>query len=277
MSQADTDRKGRFLPKKKRRRTMGRIKILGLGFGLTLLVAAPANLWAHQNQPNAAPNETPVAATGPAPSAPPSVKTTHASTTGETESDLPRRNPRYRLQRDDVISVTFPLSPEFDQTSLTVQPDGYITPQEVGSIYVQDMTVPQVVEALKKAYSSILHDPIINVDLINFQRPYFTVSGQVGKPGQYDLRHDTTVAEAIATAGGLAPTAKTQVFVFHRVSQDWMQVKKLNLKDILNGKNVNEDAYLSPGDMIFVPEKFITKFRKYVPYGFGTSVGAGFY
>jgi hypothetical protein len=32
---------------------------------------------------------------------------------------------------------------------------------------------------------------------------------------------------------------------------------------------VNEDAELQPGDMIFVPEKFITKFRKYVPYSVG--------
>jgi polysaccharide biosynthesis/export protein len=253
---------------------MGRIKLLELG--LALLLVAPPILSAQQNQPNAAPNESPVAATGPAPSAPPSTMT-DTSATKQNEPQLQRRHPRYRLQRDDVISVTFPLSPEFDQTSLTVQPDGYITPQEVGSIYVQGMTVPQVVEALKKAYSGILHDPIINVDLINFQRPYFIVSGQVGKPGQYDLRHATTVAEAIATAGGLAPTAKTQVLVFHRVSQDWMEVKKLNLKDVLNGKHVNEDADLSPGDMVFVPEKFITKFRKYVPYGFGSSIGTGFY
>lgn len=254
---------------------MGRIKLF-LGLGLALLLAAPAAIWAQQNQ-REAPNDSRVAATGPAPSTPPSAMMPPASTTNQSQPDLPRRNPRYKLQRDDVISVTFPLSPEFDQAALTVEPDGYITPKEVGSIYVQDMTVPQVIEALKKAYASILHDPIINVDLINFQRPYFTVSGQVGKPGQYDLRHDTTVAEAIATAGGLAPSAKTQVFLFHRVSPDWMQVRKLNLKDVLNGKNVNEDAYISPGDMIFVPEKFITKFRKYVPYGFGASTGAGFY
>lgn len=254
---------------------MGRTK--SLGFVLALLLATPTVLWAQQNQQSATPNNSPVAATGPAPSAPPPGTMTQASATTQNEPDLPRRNPRYKLQRDDVISVTFPLSPEFDQASLTVQPDGYITPEEVGSVYVQDMTVPEVTEALKKAYASILHDPIINVDLVNFQRPYFTVSGQVTKPGEYDLRHDTTVAEAIATAGGLAPTAKTQVFVFHRVSQDWTEVRKLNLKEILNGKNVNEDAYLSPGDMVFVPEKFITKFRKYVPYGFGTSIGAGFY
>jgi len=131
------------------------------------------------------------------------------------------------------------------------------------------MTIPQVIEALKEAYAKILHEPIIDVDLTDFQKPFFIVSGQVGKPGQYDLRYDTTVSEAIAVAGGFTPQAKTQVFLYHRISDGWVEVKKLNLKDILNGKNVNEDAVMKPGDMIFVPEKFITNFRKYVPYSFG--------
>jgi len=43
----------------------------------------------------------------------------------------------------------------------------------------------------------------------------------------------------------------------------------VNLKPFLNGKAVSEDAEMQPGDMIFVPEKFITNFRKYVPYSFG--------
>jgi polysaccharide export outer membrane protein len=154
-----------------------------------------------------------------------------------------------------------------------VQPDGYIDVEGAGSVYVQGLTVPEVVEALKKAYAGVLHDPIIHVDLVEFQRPFFLVSGQVGKPGQYDLRHDTTVSEAIAIAGGFAPTAKTQVFLYRRVSDSTAEVKELKLKDILHGKNVNEDVHLRPGDMIFVPEKAITKFRKYVPY----SVGFGAY
>jgi polysaccharide export outer membrane protein len=181
---------------------------------------------------------------------------------------LQHRNPRYQVMRDDVLSVSFPLAPELDQ-KITVQPDGYITMQNIGSLYIQRMTVPEIVEALKTAYAKVLHDPIIDVDLIDFQKPYFMVSGQVGKPGQYDLRHDTTVAEAIAVAGGFLPTAKTQVFVYHRISSGWMEVKKLSLKDLLNGKNVNEDIQMQPGDMVFVPEKFITNFRKYVPYTAG--------
>jgi polysaccharide export outer membrane protein len=187
---------------------------------------------------------------------------------------LEQRHPRYVLQREDVLMVSFPLSTEMNQT-ITIQPDGYINLLNAGSVYAQGLTVPGLVEAIKKAYAGILHDPIVNIDVQDFQKPYFTVSGQVGKPGQYELRSDTTVAEAIAVAGGMTmPTAKTQVFLFHRASNDQMEVKKVNLKDILNGKNANEDAMVMPGDMIYVPEKFIAKFRKYVPYTVGALAGS---
>jgi polysaccharide biosynthesis/export protein len=252
---------------------MVRVKVIYL-MGALLLTVSIASAVGAQSQRSAAPAAASAAVAA-------AAQTGRAETAANSSStqapELEHRNPRYKIQRDDVVSITFPLSPEFDQPRVTVQPDGFIDLQEVGSIYVQDLTVPELVQAIKKAYAGILHEPIIDVDLVDFQRPYFLVSGQVGKPGQYDLRHDTTVSEAIAIAGGLSPGAKTQIFVLHRVSPDWMQVKKLNVKDVFNGKNPQEDAYLAPGDQVFVPEKFITKFRKYVPYGIGTSVGTGFY
>jgi polysaccharide export outer membrane protein len=210
--------------------------------------------------------------------APLTVATARPSGASEPTSDTPalqQRNPRYRVMRDDVLSLSFPLSPELNE-KVTIQPDGYINLQNAGSLYVQGMTVPELVEALKKAYANILHDPIIGVDLTDFQKPFFVVSGQVTKPGQYDLRADITVSEAIAVAGGFLPTAKTQVFLYHRVSSSWVEVKKLKLNDILHGKNVEEDAQMQPGDMIFVPEKFITNFRKYVPYNPGIYVNPAF-
>jgi protein involved in polysaccharide export with SLBB domain len=182
---------------------------------------------------------------------------------------LQQRYPRYQVMPSDVMTIAFPLSPELNQETVTVQPDGFIALNNVGSIYVQGLTTPEIVEALKKAYAKTLHDPIIDVYLTSFQAPQFTVSGQVGKPGQYPLRADTTATEAIAVAGGFLPTAKTQVFFFHRVSTDWVEVKKLNVKEILHGKNVHEDVHLQPGDMLFVPEKLIANFRKYVPYSTG--------
>lgn len=192
--------------------------------------------------------------------------------TVQSHPQLEQRYPRYVIQRQDVLQLTFPLSPEINQ-NVTVQPDGYINLQNGRSVHAQGMSVPELGDAIKTAYAGILHNPVVNVDLKDFQKPFFTVSGQVGKPGQYVLREDITVAEAIAVAGGLVSTAKSQIFLFHRTSDQWFEVKKVNLKDVLHGKDMKEDATLKPGDMIFVPETFITKFRKYVPY----SLNAGTY
>jgi polysaccharide export outer membrane protein len=182
------------------------------------------------------------------------------------------RNPRYRINPDDVLSVSFPLSPEFDQQKVTVQPDGYVTLLGAGSIELKGLTVPEAVEAVKKQYSQILHDPIVDIDLIDFQKPYFVVLGQVGKPGQYDLRYEMTVTEGVALAGGFAPTSKTRVLLYHRDGGGWVEAKELNLKGMLSGKNVTEDTEIRAGDMIVVQENAITKVRRYIPYGVGTYV-----
>ena len=190
-----------------------------------------------------------------------------------SDKDIPAGQ-RYQVQPDDVLNITFALSPELNQV-ITIHPDGYITLYNVGSIYVQGLTIPQLVDAVKKAYTGTLHEPIIDVDLKDFQRPVFYVSGQVAKPGQYDLRYNLSVMQAIAIGGGFSGTAKTQVLLLHRVSNEWAEVKVLNLRKVAEGKDLQADLRLRPGDMIFVPEKAISKFRKYVPYGLGLSYSPG--
>ena len=122
-----------------------------------------------------------------------------AVSTGSSQPQLQQRYPRYKIQNQDALLLSFPLSPELNQT-VTVQPDGYINLQNAGSLYVQGMTVPEVVAALKKTYATTLHEPIIDVDLKDFQKPYFVAFGQVGKPGQYDLRATATPAVPIVRA-----------------------------------------------------------------------------
>ncbi len=177
------------------------------------------------------------------------------------------REGRYSVQSQDVLSISFALSPEFDQKTVTVEPDGYIALRGTQSVHVQGLTIPEVEDTVRRAYTGILHDTTVVVDLLDFQRPMFTVLGQVNKPGMYDLRRDITVTEAVATAGGLNPSAKTQLLLLRRVTQDLSEVKNLNLKQILRGKNIAEDVHVQPGDIIIIPEKAITNIRKYVPYG----------
>src|SRR5687767_5462091 len=94
---------------------------------------------------------------------------------------------RYRLTPSDVLELTFPHVPEFDQV-VTVQPDGYITLRGVGDLRVQGRTLPQLQVQLYDAYEPILRTPSITVVLKEFDKPFFIVAGEVKTPGKYELR-----------------------------------------------------------------------------------------
>ena len=190
----------------------------------------------------------------------------------ESSSGLHKRNWRYRINPSDSVEITFQLTPEFNQT-VTVQPDGYITLRDVGDLQAAGHTLPELTESIKSAYSKILHDPIISVDPKDFERPYFVVGGQVGKPGKFDWRGDVTLTQAIAIAGGFTEASKhSQVLLFRRVSDQWTEAKIINVKKMLNSGNLQEDPELKPGDMLFVPKNALSKIKPFIP-----TVSAGAY
>lgn len=172
--------------------------------------------------------------------------------------------PLYRLRRSDVVEVTFTIAPEFNQV-LTVQPDGYVTLKDAGLIVAQGLTIPEFREQVQKAYAGYLHDPEAAVALKDFERPFFVVGGEVGKPGRYELRSDITVAEAVQIAGGFTQQAKhSQVVLFRRVNEDLVEARLLNLKKMLRQNGLKEDAHLHPGDLVFVPQNAISKIAKFI-------------
>jgi len=174
------------------------------------------------------------------------------------------RRPLYRLRPSDVVEVTFTVAPEFNQT-LIVQPDGYVMLKDAGAVEAQGLSVPEFSEAVRKAYRGYLHDPEAAVALKDFERPYFVVGGEVGKPGKYELRSDTTVAEGVQIAGGLTQQAKhSQVVLFRRVNDDLMETRLLNLKQMLKQRSLQEDAHLRPGDLVFVPQNALSKIARFL-------------
>ena len=179
--------------------------------------------------------------------------------------DLPHREQRYRLCPSDVIALTFPLTPEFNQT-VSIQPDGFASLTGAGSVRLQGLTATESEGAIRAAYAGILHEPIVSVDLKDYNKPYFIVGGEVGHPGKFDLRGETSATEAIAIAGGFNDASRhSQVLLFRRVNDSWYQVKPLNLKRILQGRNVSEDPEIEPGDMLYVPQNTLSKVKKFIP------------
>ena len=178
---------------------------------------------------------------------------------------LQERYPRYQLRPGDVLELNFPFTAEFNQT-VTVQPDGFINLRGLGDMRVQDKTTPGVVELLRAAYGKILRDPTITVELKEFEKPYLIVGGEVVHPGKYVLRGDTSVIQAITMAGGFGEKSKkSEVLVFRRVSNEWAEVKRVDLKRMLRQQDLSEDLQLRSGDMVLVPKTAFSKIERFIP------------
>lgn len=195
-----------------------------------------------------------------------------ASTANTTQAaavpQLQTRNSRYEIRSGDSFDISFELSPEFNQSGITVQPDGYVTLRGVGDVKVDGQTVPELTQTLRTAYGKILNNPTITVELKDFEKPYFVADGQLGHPGKYDLRGHVTLTEAIAIAGGFTDASKhSRVLLFRRVDDRWTEAKMFNVKKMEKSGNLAEDPLLRPGDMLFVPKNAFSKYSHFIPTG----------
>jgi polysaccharide biosynthesis/export protein len=198
-------------------------------------------------------------------SAPTDSSSSISATPSASNPGLQQRNPRYKLRKGDSFDVDFAMTPEFNQI-VAVQPDGYITLKAIGSMYVEGQTVPELTQTLTNAYTKILHDPVIAISLKDFEKPFFIASGQVARPGKYDLRGDLTVSEAVAIAGGFDEKSKhSQVVLFHPVPTGGFEAKVINVKKLMASKDLSEDIRLQPGDMLFVPQNSLSKIKPFLP------------
>lgn len=194
------------------------------------------------------------------------ANTKPAAASSVDEPKLETREERYHIAPGDSFDITFELSPEFNQTGVAVQPDGFVTLRGVGDLQVQGQTVPQLTETLRQAYGKILNDPIISVVLKDFEKPYFVADGQVSKPGKYDLRGTVTLTQAIAIAGGFTDKARhSQVLLFRRINSQWMHAEIIDVKKMEKSGKLREDIALRPGDMLFVPKNTISKIDAFFP------------
>ncbi len=183
---------------------------------------------------------------------------------GVNEPALQEQGQRYTLSIGDTLEINFRFTPEFNQT-VTIQPDGYISLRDISDLRAAGRTVPELAELLKKRYSRILHEPVLSITLTTFEKPYFIANGELKNPGKYDLRTNTTVLEAVGIAGGFNEKSRhSEVLLFRRVSDQWMPVKVLNVKEMVKSGNLSEDLRLHPGDMIFVPKNTVSKVQPWL-------------
>lgn len=171
----------------------------------------------------------------------------------------------YRVKVGDKLSVRFLHQPELNELSLVVRPDGMITLQIVDEIRAQGLTAQELKKVIEKAYSEVLLEPVVTVSLLEFVAPRVFVSGQVTKPGSYDLRNGQTVWQAVTLAGGFTRDAHRKMVLHARpVGERTLKVTVIDLNQLVATDSKGQDITLEDGDYVFVPDSKLSKFNRII-------------
>ena len=79
------------------------------------------------------------------------------------------------------------------------------------------------------------------------------ITGQVEKPGPYQLNQSVTVLQLIAMAGGLKEFARGKNISVIRTEGGEQVVHQFNYQEALGRKNLRQNIELRPGDTVLVP------------------------
>lgn len=168
-----------------------------------------------------------------------------------------REAPTYLLGYGDVIEVKFFKNQEYNDT-VAVRPDGRISLQRVGDIYVKGMSTTELDDIITKTYAEILRDPEVTVIVREFGGQEFYVMGEVAKPGKYEVGKGMTLLRALATAGGPTDSGKlNSVMLLRADDYGRAEATRVNLDMSAVADNVARDIPLQAYDIVYVPRTFV--------------------
>jgi polysaccharide export outer membrane protein len=160
----------------------------------------------------------------------------------------------YTIGAEDVLQL-WVIEQSGISGQYTVRPDGVISVPLVGEVRAAGLTTPQLEAAIAERLKAneIIKDPSVAVGLVASHSRKYYVSGEVTKPGQYDLVVPTRVSEALANAGGFREFAKTKsIRIVRDVPGGKPLVFKYNDKEVSHGRKQELNIFLEPGDRIYV-------------------------
>lgn len=159
----------------------------------------------------------------------------------------------YVIGAEDVISVYVWKEPDMSK-SVPVRPDGMISLPLVGEVKAAGYTPVQLQEVLTEAMRKYVSEPQVTVVVEKVASLNFNIVGEVAKPGYYPLTRRLTVLDAISLAGGFKDFAKSKKIYVLRTNANGTQERlPFNYKDVIAGKNAQQNIALQPRDTVVVP------------------------
>jgi polysaccharide biosynthesis/export protein len=168
----------------------------------------------------------------------------------------------YRIQPGDSLAVTV-LEDETLNRQVLVLPDGSVQVPLAGSVQAAGRNVGAVESTIAdRLASNFAVRPSVFVSVVGLAEelvdtfPIY-VLGQVGAPGLVEVEPGTTLLQAVALSGGLAPFAAAKRIQLRRSDPSTGQERLylFNYRAVERGGSIESMITLREGDVILVPER----------------------
>src|SRR5258705_9404338 len=160
----------------------------------------------------------------------------------------------YILSPNDHVSVEV-FGEDDLRANGRLNPEGNLSVPLLGSVHLAGLTLTQAASKLTELYSrDYLVNPRVNVILQSYAKRRFSILGQVGRPGSYEMPEGSPggidLLEAIALAGGYTRIAAPERITVRRQGANGDQIFKVNAKKFNKG---NGGGFcVQPGDKIYL-------------------------
>jgi len=171
----------------------------------------------------------------------------------------------YKLTPSDRIRIMVYGEPDLSAIA-RIDANGNVNLYLVGDVHVAGCTVNDAQKLVETAYHDgrFLRNPKVTISVEDYAPRTVTVDGQVKSPGPITLPAEATltVYQAIIRAGGFTDVAKgSAVSVTREMPDGTKKVFTVDVDSLIKGKDrsktVDTSLQLEPGDIIYVPERFI--------------------
>lgn len=173
--------------------------------------------------------------------------------TSPTESPkMAEADPNYVIGPQDVLNISVWKEAELTR-EVPVRPDGKISMPLLNDVQAAGLTPTQLADQITTSLKKFVTDPQVTVIVaqINSQRVY--ILGEVTRAGAYPLLPQMTFLQALSSAGGFTIFANVKKIYLLRQENGKQERYPFDYKEVLAGKNSEQNITLKAGDTIVVP------------------------
>ena len=161
-------------------------------------------------------------------------------------------DPDYVIGPEDVLNVNVWKEAEIT-SSVPVRPDGKISLPLLNDVQAAGLTATQLGEQISAKLKKYIDEPRVTVVVTQVNSRRYFVLGEVGRAGSFSLLPNMTVLQALSSAGGFSQFANQKNIYILRVENGKQSKLPFNYREVIKGRNTEQNILLKPGDTIVVP------------------------